>query len=127
MTIPRTPLLFWVEIDASISIDGGPLIPLTVSDVEFPCLIGISSMGPALHGANEPTETIGHVAKQLHILAHHEPKHNKAFVRRTKTGYYDFGFRRYFNDQIVATLTALTDHRVRVDYHDGRESEILYL
>jgi hypothetical protein len=98
MTIPRTPL-FYVEVD-------------------------LTNLAPP---ADELTETIGHVAKQLHILAHHDPQHNKAFVRKTKHGYHDFGFRRYLNDEIVATLTVLTDNRVRVTYHNGRESETLYL
>jgi hypothetical protein len=69
---------------------------------------------------------VGWAAKQLHVAAHSDLKFHKAFVYK-RGRYYVFEFHRHHDGEIVATLTALSDHRVRVTYHDGKEPETLYL
>lgn len=70
---------------------------------------------------------IGEAAKSLHMAATFDFKFHKAFVFQYPRGYYDWALYQSSRGLIVATLTALPDHRVRVDYLGGRPSEILYL
>ena len=70
---------------------------------------------------------IGEAAKSLHIAAHYDSKFHKAFVFQYRRGVYAWELYRTGKGLIIATLTVLPDHRVRVDYHGGRPSEILYL
>jgi hypothetical protein len=74
---------------------------------------------------DELSDVVGLVAKQLHDAAHLDHNIHKAFVYKSGH-YYVFEFHRT-GAQIVATLTALSDHRVRVTYHNGKEPETLYL
>jgi hypothetical protein len=78
---------------------------------------------------NNLTDAVGLAAKNLHIAAHYNQKFHKAFVYKNTVGFgwctdYDFEFH---SGEIMATLTVLNDHRVRVTYHNGKEPEILYL
>ena len=105
MTIPRTPL-FYVEVD------------LSSSSIVLPIFSDLTAM-------------VGEAAKVLHVGAQFNPN-MKALVFKHQDGHYSFDF--YRNNHritedglIVATLTALTDNRVRVTYFNGRESETLYL
>jgi hypothetical protein len=72
------------------------------------------------------SDTVGLAAKQLHTAAHIDPKFHKAFVYKLGN-YYDFAYHRLQGGEIAATLTVLSDHRVRVTYHNGKEPETLYL
>jgi hypothetical protein len=72
------------------------------------------------------SDAVGRAAKQLHVAAHCIHSIHKAFVYKLGH-YYVFEFHRLQGGEIVATLTALSDHRVRVTYHNGKEPETLYL
>ena len=100
-TTDRFPL-FWIEVDV---------------------LEGILRVPPY----DDTTETIGHAAKHLHAVSHVDASIHKAFVFK-RGRFAEFGFYRTdaVRDYLVATLTAMSDHRVRVVYKDGRE-EVLYL
>ena len=74
---------------------------------------------------NKLADAVGLAAKHLHIAAHYDPKFHKAFVYK-RGRYYVFESHRT-GAQIVATLTAISDNRVRVTYHNGKEPETLYL
>jgi hypothetical protein len=75
---------------------------------------------------NDLANAVGLAAKLLHVAAHCDHKFHKAFVYKCGR-YYVSDFHRSQVGEIVATLTALSDHRVRVTYHDGKEPETLYL
>jgi hypothetical protein len=75
---------------------------------------------------DELSDVVGLAAKQLHVAAHCVHSIHKAFVYKSGH-YYVFEFHRLDFGEIVATLTALSDHRVRVTYHNGKEPETLYL
>jgi hypothetical protein len=75
--------------------------------------------------SNQLTDAVGLAAKHLHIAAHYNPQFHKAFVYK-RGRYYVFECHRT-GAQIAATLTVMSDNRVRVTYHNGKEPEILYL
>jgi hypothetical protein len=77
--------------------------------------------------AQSLANVIGDAAKSLHVASYYDSKFHKAFVFQHRSGFYDWKLYRTGKGLIIATLTVLPDHRVRVDYHGGRPSEILYL
>jgi len=73
------------------------------------------------------TETIGYAAKQLYLTQRFNAGHHKMFVFQTKEGFYTFDLYLTKN-KLIATLTVMTDNRVKVDYHGNtKRQEILYL
>lgn len=101
-----------IEIPANFEIETPMIIPTTPQfTFEF-------------NEHDDLMDTVGLAARHLHAM--HSKYGDTAFVYKTPHG-HKFGYRRYLNDRTVATLTLLTDNRVRVIYNNGRDAETLYL